>query len=79
MSSGGTDDTKSSDGITKRRREEDPEDTNVVDTSIPNRWKKLWVPDYEEGAIDFDDDDHYKIAIISESDVEKDVNVSGMF
>ena len=72
---------ESSDGVTKRRLEEDPEESNNgVDTSTPNRWKKLWVSaDYEEGAIDFDDDDHYKIAIISESDVENDDNVPMLF
>jgi len=56
--------------VAKRR-----EDVTEEIEKVSNRWDKLWLPDYEEGAIDFDDKDHFRRVLISESDVEKDDDI----
>jgi len=78
VSSGSADQKKATGVVAKKRREEE-RDSDEKDESIPYRWTKLWVPDYEEGAINFDDDHHCKTVIISESDVEKDDDESISF
>ena len=68
ISPGATNQGEKAENSAIRRREEDTEEID----NYPNRWEKLWLPEYEEGAIDFDDKNHCKRLLISESDVEKD-------